>query len=55
MRTIEKIKYINFDRIWDLGLFKSKSKLELKNTGKVALVCIAKNEDYYIQEWVDYH
>ena len=55
MRTIEKIKYINFDRIWDLGLFKSKSKLELKNTGKVALVCIAKNEDDYIQEWVDYH
>ena len=22
---------------------------------KVALVCIAKNEDKYIQEWVDYH
>ena len=22
---------------------------------KVALVCIAKNEDIYIQEWVDYH
>ena len=22
---------------------------------KVALVCIAKNEDYYIQEWLDYH
>ena len=22
---------------------------------KLALVCIAKNEDHYIQEWVDYH
>lgn len=22
---------------------------------KCALVCIAKNEDYYIQEWIDYH
>jgi hypothetical protein len=22
---------------------------------KVALVCIAKNEDHYIQEWIDYH
>jgi len=22
---------------------------------KVALVCIAKNEDFYIKEWVDYH
>lgn len=22
---------------------------------KTALVCIAKNEDYYIQEWMDYH
>jgi hypothetical protein len=22
---------------------------------KIALVCIAKDEDYYIQEWIDYH
>jgi hypothetical protein len=22
---------------------------------KVVLVCIAKNEDYYIEEWIDYH
>lgn len=22
---------------------------------KIALVCIAKNEDYYLQEWIDYH
>ena len=22
---------------------------------KVALVCIAKNEDLYIDEWIDYH
>ena len=22
---------------------------------KCALVCIAKDEDHYIQEWVDYH
>jgi len=26
-----------------------------KNNMKVALVCIAKNEDNYIQEWVDYN
>jgi hypothetical protein len=22
---------------------------------KIALVCMAKNEDYYLQEWIDYH
>lgn len=22
---------------------------------KIALICIAKNEDYYLQEWIDYH
>jgi len=45
------LKYLKFDRIWNRGLFKSK----LNNIGKVALVCIAKDEDNYIQEWVDYH
>jgi len=31
-------------------------KFKVKNLGiKVALVCIAKNEDDYIQEWVDYN
>lgn len=27
----------------------------LNEVGKIALVCIAKNEDDYIQEWIDYH
>jgi hypothetical protein len=22
---------------------------------KIALVCMAKNEDYYLQEWINYH
>jgi hypothetical protein len=31
-------------------------KFKVKNLGiKVALVCIAKNEDDYIQEWIDYN
>ena len=31
-------------------------KIKVKNMGiKVALVCIAKNEDDYIQEWIDYN
>ena len=28
---------------------------QLQDVGRVALVCIAKDEDDYIQEWVDYH
>lgn len=32
------------------------SKLKIETTtNKVALVCIAKNEDNYIDEWIDYH
>lgn len=27
----------------------------LTHVGKIALVCIANNEDRYIQEWIDYH
>jgi len=53
MTVIEMVKYLKFDRIWNFGLFKHKS--ELNTIGKVALVCIAKDEDNYIQEWVDYH
>lgn len=28
---------------------------KLAEVGRVALVCIAKDEDAYIQEWIDYH
>src|SRR5512137_343420 len=27
----------------------------LPDVGKIAIVCIAKDEDQYIQEWIDYH
>jgi len=27
----------------------------MKNIKKIALVCIAKEEDLYLQEWIDYH
>lgn len=27
----------------------------LSHVGKIALVCIARNEDRYIDEWIDYH
>jgi len=27
----------------------------MKNIKKIALVCIAKSEDLYLQEWIDYH
>lgn len=33
----------------------SPKDIKLNYNMKVALVCIAKNEDNYIQEWIDYH
>jgi hypothetical protein len=54
--TINAGKYLN-DNILK---FKSENDLDsiIKNIGKknkIALVTMAKDEDYYLQEWIDYH
>jgi hypothetical protein len=38
-----------------LSHFKREEPKKAENPKKIALVCIAKNEDNYIQEWVSYH
>jgi hypothetical protein len=38
-----------------LSYFKREEPKKTENPKKIALVCIAKNEDNYIQEWVCYH
>lgn len=35
--------------------FSNKNQEKTKSNGKVFICCIAKNEDDYIEEWIDYH
>lgn len=46
-KIIEEIKKLGYDIDWNLGMFESKLK--------VALCAIAKNENLYLKEWVEYY
>lgn len=48
-------QYRRFKFWWNSKFLKRLPRLSFRNSNKIALVCIAKDEEHYIKEWVDYH